>query len=292
MGEKEILKIVAEVQEKGFSNVLQKYNLSSYVLLNLLWMASNNPVVIKEEQKSILEMIRKELICYQFQDKKIGVIADTHIESVNQNWDYIKRTYERFAKEGIENVFHLGDLVEGYPRQYKNQKEKGKAICEEQIESVINNYPKGFNNYVIVGNHEKTFLDYDVGLEKLTSVRKDITFFSQEKEINCVDYNNRIIILKHKITKEPIPPYLSDAYLTIGGHSHNYDYNSEYRTLKVPTCSDNYPTGRKENKYQPGFIILENKEKGIIVHRYGFDEKGAKHILKRVIKEEKQESEK
>lgn len=286
MSEKKILKIVSEVQEKGFQKVLQKYNLSSYTLLNLLWMASNNPVIIKEEQKSILEMIRKELICYQFQDKKIGVIADTHIGRGNQNWNYIKRIYESFAKAGIENVFHMGDLVEGYPKQYKNQQEKGKTICEEQIESVINNYPKGFNNYVIVGNHEKTFSEYDVDLEKLTSARKDIIFLNQENGINCVDYNKRLIILKHKITRESVFPFLQDIYLTIGGHSHYYDYNPEYRTLKVPICSDNHPMGRIDGKYQPGFVILENKEKGIIAHRYGFNENGVKHILKRVIKEE------
>lgn len=287
MSEKEMLKIVSEVQKKGFQNVLQKQNWNFYTLLNLLWMVSNNPIVVKEEQKNILEIIQKELIGYQFQDKKIGVIADTHIGSVNHNWEYIKRTYERFSKEGIKNIFHMGDLVEGYPRQYKEQKEKGKTICEEQMEDIINNYPKGFNNFVIIGNHEKTFSEYDVDFQQeLNNIRKDILYLSQESEINCVDWNNRKINLKHKITKEPIPPFLQDVYLTIGGHSHYYDYNPKFHILKVPTCSNNHSIGRMSSKYEPGFIILENREKGIIVHRYGFDEKVTKHILKRVIKEE------
>lgn len=45
--------------------------------------------------------------------RKFGVIGDTHIGSTKERLDVLEQAYDHFAKEGITDVYHAGNMVDG-----------------------------------------------------------------------------------------------------------------------------------------------------------------------------------
>ena len=276
----EIITIAKEVERKGFSFVTKRYKYSHRELLSILYTASTFSMINKKQRQTFLTLVEQELFKIKLKDEKLGVIADTHIGHENQNLEYIKRAYDSFARRGITNVLHVGDLLEGYSNYlYENQKQNR---CRKELEILKQEYPKGFTNYISFGNHEEQFELVGIDLyNALPKYRKD--FVPLGTGYGYVLWRKKRIALKHKtrIYKKPIYLYNCDLYLE--GHSHFYNCQSKHNLLKVPTCSNVHPNQREKEKYEPGFLILERKEEEIVSSRYIFENNIPKLILKKTL---------
>lgn len=90
---------------------------------------------------------------------RFGAIGDTHLGNKWQQMTALIRMYEIFEEEGIEVVYHAGDMVDGF---YKSRPghiyELFKIGADEQANYVIENYPRrpGIKTRFITGNHDNT----------------------------------------------------------------------------------------------------------------------------------------
>lgn len=93
------------------------------------------------------------------EDKKFLLISDTHIgNSKMQNFKLINNIYDFALKNGIKNIFHLGDVFEGIDC---NDSEKEKMIKIEKQVNLFKNYypnlePDELRTISLLGNHDKT----------------------------------------------------------------------------------------------------------------------------------------
>ena len=89
------------------------------------------------------------------------VISDSHMGSIYELVDYLVFVYKEAKKRGITEVYHIGDISDGY---YTNRPEQIYSLkCigfDAQVDNIIANYPKeeGITTYFILGNHDETHI--------------------------------------------------------------------------------------------------------------------------------------
>jgi len=76
--------------------------------------------------------------------------------------------YDIFQQEGIETVYHAGDITEGVNMRRGHEYEVFKHGTDEQQQYVIDNYPKrkGIITKFITGNHDHSGIKaagHDIG---------------------------------------------------------------------------------------------------------------------------------
>jgi predicted phosphodiesterase len=91
---------------------------------------------------------------------RFAVMGDTHLGSRYQQLTHLHAFYDKVAKEGIDTVFHVGDLVDGSHKMHRD------AIFEQfvhgfdgQVDYAVENYPRrdGIKTLLITGNHDDSF---------------------------------------------------------------------------------------------------------------------------------------
>lgn len=97
----------------------------------------------------------------------IGLMGDTHIGSKYCDYDVLNDVYRRFKAEGVEAVYHCGDMTEGYNRRKGQAFECDLHGADEQVRGVVERYPKiGVTTHFITGDHDSWHMDnggVDVG---------------------------------------------------------------------------------------------------------------------------------
>jgi len=86
---------------------------------------------------------------------KFGVISDTHLNSKYERLDILNYAYDIFQEEGIANVLHAGNTIDGYGRF--NQFDVFNIGTEDQIKYLLEKYPqrKGITTHFITADdHE------------------------------------------------------------------------------------------------------------------------------------------
>jgi hypothetical protein len=86
----------------------------------------------------------------------IGLVADTHLCCKEERLGELHLHYDLMEKEGITNVFHAGNIVDGYIPRINGDSVFTTSI-DGQVNYVIDNYPqrKGITTYYITGDdHE------------------------------------------------------------------------------------------------------------------------------------------
>jgi predicted phosphodiesterase len=87
---------------------------------------------------------------------ELGLVADTHLACKEARLAELHTTYDLFAAEGIANVFHAGNIVDGYVPKI-NGGSVFECSIDGQCKYVIDNYPqrKGITTHFITGDdHE------------------------------------------------------------------------------------------------------------------------------------------
>lgn len=273
-------RIVKRVLNEGFSYALKSSEYSHNELLGLLFNVRKE--LSNMENKKIKSIIAQNLSCVDLEADSIGVISDTHIGSKFQNFEYIKRAYDVFDKHGIHEVFHLGDLFEGYRAQLREAR-KPYTYYLKQLEEFRKYYPKGFTTYGILGNHDQSYLDLGLTLEEeIQRRRKNFLALGYG---NCYITNkNRLLSLRHKLRYYQglnIIPGDRNVDLLLMGHSHSYYCDVIKNVIKVPTCSDNFPNGIHEKKSIPGFLILTFLSQEILLRYFAFNNYRPEEVMVR-----------
>jgi len=86
---------------------------------------------------------------------RFGFVADTHLGSKFERLDVLNTLYDIYADEGIDTIYHGGNIVDGECRF--NKYEIHTQGLTPQVEYCINNYPKreGVKTYFVTGDdHE------------------------------------------------------------------------------------------------------------------------------------------
>lgn len=91
-------------------------------------------------------------------DLRFAVVSDTHMGSNYEALDELGRFYKMVEDRGIETVYHVGDISEGY---YSNRPvsifDTHAVGFTDQVKHIVRNYPRGnVTTYFITGNHDAT----------------------------------------------------------------------------------------------------------------------------------------
>lgn len=87
---------------------------------------------------------------------RFGLVGDTHLCCKEERLDALHNQYDIFEREGITDVFHAGNIVDGYVPRINGGSVFDSSI-DGQVQYVIDNYParKGITTHYITGDdHE------------------------------------------------------------------------------------------------------------------------------------------
>lgn len=115
---------------------------------------------------------------------KFGVVSDTHMCSKYEQHTYLQMAYDDFQKENIQDVYHVGDITDGfYTNRPQHLYELHKLGFDQQKDYVIANYPKrdGIKTHVIAGNHDSTHIKNGGGdiVQAIANAREDFEYLGQ-----------------------------------------------------------------------------------------------------------------
>ena len=88
---------------------------------------------------------------------RIGIISDTHIGQVMFEESMMKHAGETFRKLKIDNVYHVGDILEGMSGREGQIYELSQIGFSQQIreaERLFKKYLHGFEVHGITGDHD------------------------------------------------------------------------------------------------------------------------------------------
>ena len=233
----------------------------------------SNPAMTRQKRKKILNEMKKLLFLVSI-NEPIALISDTHIGSKNDNFEYIKRAYDFFNQKGIKKVLHTGDLFDGLC-EYQNIYEisKKEVICQKQIDKLFKEYPKGFENFIILGNHDEDILRLDETLiDTLFMNREDFIFLGTN--MGYLKWYEKTIVMKDQKGDSV------SSDLILKGHAHFFSYPEVKTILRLPTLSDNHPI-KVSNRYGlPGFLVCEKEVNNYWFDYYVFYDGDLKRVLK------------
>lgn len=181
---------------------------------------------------------------------RFGVLGDTQLCSKFQQLTFLNSVYDLFRKEGIESVYHTGDITEGYNKGRHGHIYDLVPACigaDEQAEYVINNYPKreGITTHYISGNHDHWHItNGGVNIGKMISRERD--------DMKYLGMSNAVVELTQNCTMQLNHPedgssyaisYTSQKYadslsggqkpnILLQGHYHKFEYLF-YRNIHI-----------------------------------------------------------
>jgi len=237
-------------------------------------------------KKQLYDTTKRESITdYKFKGDKIkfGLVSDTHLGSLKANLDLLNSAYTIFEQEGVDRVYHAGDLTDG-ERVYRGQEFDLKIIgFEAQVEYCVNTYPIkfGIETHFIAGNHDESFWrrsGADIGLH-IAKKRPDMVYLGMcEADINIIMKENAIklrlwhptlgtayaISYQSQRYIESLPGGSKPNILAIG-HFHKAEYLFYRNIHSVQTGCTEFQTrfmASKKIAAMMGFWIIETEING------------------------------
>ena len=115
---------------------------------------------------------------------RCGVISCTHFGSLYEEVAITKAAYEWFSREGVQTVFHCGDMTEGVQMRKGHEHEVHKHGADAQIDWTVDKYPfiKGITTHLISGNHDAAHMKnggVDV-CRRIAERREDINYLGSD----------------------------------------------------------------------------------------------------------------
>lgn len=161
---------------------------------------------------------------------RFGVISDTHLGSAECHLADLHAAYDLMAEEGIETIYHPGDLVAGigvYRHQHRDLAPNAHTF-DEQVDFAAANYPTrpGITTYIISGNHDVEGDFGKLGADACLAVAN-----RREDMVHCGVYSAWFEI-QNGARVHVLHP--------MGGAS----YATSYRLQKM---AESYPGGKKPN---------------------------------------------
>lgn len=115
---------------------------------------------------------------------KFAIIGDTQMGSKYTQLSYLHAFYDICAREGIKNVYHTGDMVDGLKMRPGHEYELYKVSADDMRDDVIKNYPKrkGITTHFISGNHDASIykhVGYDI-CQAIANARTDMNYLGRD----------------------------------------------------------------------------------------------------------------
>lgn len=193
---------------------------------------------------NIMNALRDYYNNLQINEQRCLVISDTHIGRLLNNETYNKNqtfenekglysAYNYALKNGIGNVIHLGDLIEGFSDE--NVKNKI-PTQQEQVEYLEKFYPRKdeVKTYLLYGNHDINLIKYNNADKNFYKVCHNMELIGAY--FSYINFCGNIIKLDHheKIlsTKLELP-----HDITLSGHHHNFFFDELNNDLHMPSVS-------------------------------------------------------
>ncbi len=130
---------------------------------------------------------------------KFGVVSDTHLGSLYDDIELLETAYSVFQKEGVNTVYHCGDLLDG-EKMYKGQEYEIRHHGRDaQVDYCVETYPyrKDITTYFITGNHDLAYwksVGTDVGYS-IAEQREDMVYLGKEEaDILLQRGKNKIVV--------------------------------------------------------------------------------------------------
>lgn len=146
------------------NDLCNRFKISEQQLQNILSEISNNGYVLMDYGDSVriaTDYIAKENeIVNSWNGEKIirfGVVSDTHIGSKYMQLSVLNKLYEIFNREGLDTVYHAGDVTEGYNMRKGQEYEVFLHGADAQCDYTVEHYPRlknGGKTKFIIGNHD------------------------------------------------------------------------------------------------------------------------------------------
>jgi predicted phosphodiesterase len=151
------------------SAIMQKLGLTKYEVLGLIKEVESEGIYkIKDawDNGEPIFTIEKSLIPErQVYSHAIGetskftfmVISDSHLGSKNEQLTFLHYLYDEAKLRGITNIYHCGDLSEGFKKSRDDHMYSLHSIgFDDQADYIIRNYPEreGITTFFITGNHD------------------------------------------------------------------------------------------------------------------------------------------
>ena len=135
---------------------------------------------------------------------KFGVLSDTHFGSNFVQIGHLHQAYDDMKAEGIDTVYHAGDMTEGERMRPGHEYECYVHGADAHADEIMKNYPdNGITTYYILGNHDAAFVKH-AGV--------NISRMINRKDLICLGFDSATINLTPNCTLELRHPAGGSAY--------------------------------------------------------------------------------
>ena len=133
---------------------------------------------------------------------RFGLMGDTQINSKYTQITYLHKLYDIYEYEGIENVYHTGDIDEGEDMRPGHKYECYEQGADDHVNEIVRVYPKrkSMITEFITGNHDHSLIKragMDIGVP-IASKRPDMKYLGQSSCIVSLT-DNCTLELRHPI---------------------------------------------------------------------------------------------
>lgn len=176
---------------------------------------------------------------------RLGVIADTQLNSVADRVERLHEVYDMFHKEGVVAVLHPGDFTDGHQRYKGHVSEVKHLSYDDVVKYVVKNYPKvGIPTYLIAGNDDKSYLA-KMGVDVCQDIADYRGYVGRLNGITSRDRDRRLRDHRDDLI------YIGMNHRRIRIGSVTIELNHP-RTLNRGAYTTSYPGERLVSSYQSG----------------------------------------
>lgn len=197
---KEVEQAIHEIREKYKTVVFAKFDRTFYLSDTPTWYSDSTDL----SQTMPLEGV-------------FGLVSDTHLASVAERLDILKDAFDTFEKAGVKQVFHCGDMTDGW-QEYRGHIQYVKVFgSQPQAARVIKCWPRkpGMTTYVIAGNHDMDSYSKDK-VDRLSLVthgfQHEGKYYEGRDDIKYVGQYSHTIILPQQVMMHLLHPRGNAAY--------------------------------------------------------------------------------
>jgi len=118
---------------------------------------------------------------------RFGLMGDTQINSKYTQITHLHKFYDICKSEGIDKVYHTGDIDEGEQMRPGHQYECYTQGADDHVKEIVRVYPKreGIKTYFVTGNHDFSIIKrcgYDIGYP-IANQREDMIYLGQSDAV-------------------------------------------------------------------------------------------------------------
>ena len=118
---------------------------------------------------------------------RFGLMGDTQINSKFTQITHLHKFYDICQSEGIDTVYHTGDIDEGEQMRQGHQYECYTQGADDHVKEIVRVYPerKGITTHFITGNHDASIIKrcgYDIGFP-IARERSDMKYLGQSSAV-------------------------------------------------------------------------------------------------------------